>query len=114
MFSSEARLGPIAWTSAAVIARGGVLYPSHTQCRSGLRLAASLTAGGRDWGRRPQPEAGTGCDWALAVPAEGRDWDRLGLESQAEGQDCPGLGLESQAEDQDWPGKLAKNDPILS
>ena len=88
------------------------IAPSHTQCRSGLRLAASLTAGGRDWGRRPQPEAGTGFDWALAVPAEGRDWDRLGLESQAEGQDCPGLGLESQAEDQDWPGKLAKNDPI--
>ena len=86
--------------------------PSHTQCRSGLRLAASLTAGGRDWGRRPQPEAGTGWDWVLAVPAERRDWDRLGLESQAEGQDCPGLGLESQAEDQDWPGKLAKNDPI--
>ena len=26
MFSSEARLGPIAWTSAAVIVRGGVLY----------------------------------------------------------------------------------------
>ena len=88
------------------------LLPSHTQCRSGLRLAASLTAGGRDWGQRPQPEAGTGWDWVLAVPAERRDWDRLGLESQAEGQDCPGLGLESQAEDQDWPGKLAKNDPI--
>eukprot|EP00966_Prymnesium_polylepis_P265686 6137792-Prymnesium_polylepis.1 len=79
--------------------------PSHKQCRSGLRLAASLTAGDRDWGQRPQPEGdrdwgqrpqpetGTGWDWVLAVPAEGRDFDRLGLESQAEGQDCPGLGL---------------------
>jgi hypothetical protein len=30
---------------------------------------------------------GTGRDWVLTVPAKGRDWDRLGLESQAEGQD---------------------------
>ena len=38
MFSSEARLGPIAWTSAAVIARGGVLY------KAGGRGAAVLSS----------------------------------------------------------------------
>ena len=47
----------------------------YTQCRKKLKLTPNLAAEGRVWGRRPDPELGTGWDWVLAVLAKGRDWD---------------------------------------